>query len=129
MPIRWRKLRGSCSSWRMHIPLRVYEVIRWPKFHGPNIQCLCSRDGLILLDLKGAALHPDVISAIDRLVHELGLVSNVALYTLPESEDMSKQWRGQFICGYKVIRRPLLLRRRVKGCGCAEWERECCIIW
>ena len=69
---------------------------------------LWSRDGLILLDLKGAALHRDVITAVDRRVHELGLSGHVALYTLPESKDMTKQWHGQFICGYKASLVPPL---------------------
>lgn len=63
---------------------------------------MLSRDSLILLDLKGAALHPDVITAVNGHVDKLGLFGNVALYTLPESVDMSKEWRGEFICGYKA---------------------------
>ena len=57
---------------------------------------------MILLDLKGAALHPAVITAVNGHVDDLGLFGHVALYILPEGKDMSEQWLGKFICGYKV---------------------------
>lgn len=62
---------------------------------------------MILLDLKGAALEPDRVLRLDREVDRLNLYGHTALYTLPEGQDLSKQWRGQFICGYKVSCRIL----------------------
>ena len=55
-----------------------------------------------MLDLKGPSLQPSTVQAVYQDVHGMELDTHVALYTLPDGEDLSKQWAGHFICGFKV---------------------------